>query len=239
MEKVIYCLTNRSEADPEVWSKRLSEDLSPALNLAGAHAVYVNVPDDAVARAAALRIVTSQAPPDAVISVWVDSAVDQLRQPFDELVAAQASSVSAYLVTESVPIPNTRFPDEPGERTEGFAQLAFIRKATSLSGNEFLDVWLNSHTQIAIDTQDTFLYVQNVVTRVLTPGATPWDAIVEEGFPSDAMDDPNAFFDAIGDDDRLSRHQQEMFASVQRFIDLSAIDVIPTSRYPMSSLAQY
>jgi hypothetical protein len=94
-----------------------------------------------------------------------------------------------------------------------------------------MDIWLNSHTQIAIDTQDTFLYVQNVVTRVLTDGATPWDAIVEEGFPAAAMTDPQVFFDAVGDDERLAKHQQEMLESVQRFLDLAAIEVIPTSRY--------
>lgn len=51
---------------------------------------------------------------------------------------------------------------------------------------------------------------------------------------AEATTDPIVFFDAVDDDDRLARHQQQMFESVQRFIDLSALDVIPTSRYPMS-----
>ena len=48
-----------------------------------------------------------------------------------------------------------------------------------------------------------------------------------------AMTDPNVFFDAVGDDELLARRQQEMFESVQRFIDMETIEVIPTSRYVM------
>ena len=83
---------------------------------------------------------------------------------------------------------------------------------------------------VALDLQDTFSYVQNVVTRRLTDGAEPWDAIVEECFPPEAMTDPHAFFDTA-DDELLARRQQDMFASVERFIDLGKIDVVPTSRY--------
>ncbi|MEZ5139154.1 MAG: EthD domain-containing protein [Acidimicrobiales bacterium] len=82
-----------------------------------------------------------------------------------------------------------------------------------------------------MDTQDTASYVQNVVARALTPGAEPWDAIVEECFPDAAMTDPAAFYDAVGDPERQAANARTMFESVQRFIDLSAIDVIPTSRY--------
>jgi hypothetical protein len=35
--------------------------------------------------------------------------------------------------------------------------------------------------------------------------------------------------DAVGDDDRLARHQREIFESVQRLVDLSMIDTVPTS----------
>jgi hypothetical protein len=70
-----------------------------------------------------------------------------------------------------------------------------------------------------------------VIVRTLIPGTTTWHAIVEECFPAAAMSDPHVFFDAVGDDEKLTRHQVAMFESVQRFIDLSIIDVVPTSRY--------
>ena len=41
------------------------------------------------------------------------------------------------------------------------------------------------------------------------------------------MTHPLRVLRAVGDDERLARNQQEMFESVQRFVDLSRIDVIP------------
>jgi hypothetical protein len=230
MEKVLYVLSRGSE-DVEALSARLRGPVAERLLERGAVGVQLNVADEAVAPAARLRIVTSSHPADAVVSVWIDSAVDHLRRPFDDVVAGAATQWAAYLVTESVPLRNTRFPPEPGQRTEGLAQVAFLQRPASLSQAEWLDVWLNGHTQVAVDTQDTFGYVQNVVTRVLTPGAPPWAGIVEELFPAAAMTDRHVFYDAVGDDERLRRHQASMIASTQRFLDFTAIDVIPTSQH--------
>jgi hypothetical protein len=237
MEKVLYVIASGATPDGAAdLRERLLGPVTGALLEAGAHGVQDNVADDAVAPAAGLRIVTSSQPADAVVSVWVDSAVDHLRRPFDDAVAGAARAWCAYLVTESVPLPNTRNPAEPGRRTDGFAQVAFLQRPATLAPHEWLDRWLNGHTPVAIETQDTFGYGQNVVTRALTDGAPPWAAVVEELFPAEAMTDPHAFFDAIGDDERLRRHQTAMFESTQRFLDFGAIDVIPTSQHVMRSV---
>lgn len=231
MEKVVYALSGPFEHDTAALSERLRGEVTAGLVAAGAHGVQVNVADGAVDAAASLRIASSAAPAVAVVSVWIDSAVESLRRPFDEVIKAVGGTAAAYLVTESVPLTDASATSAPGERTDGFAQIAFFRRPAQQGIEEWLDLWLNHHTPIAIETQHTFLYVQNVVTRSLTPGAPEWHAIVEECFPAAAMTDPHVFFDAVGDDARLERHQQVMFDSVQRFIDLSSIDVVPTSRY--------
>ena len=233
VEKVLYVLSYPGGAAPGGLARRLCGELAERLVAFGAHGVQVNVADHDVARAAGLRIAMSPAPAHAVVQVWVDSATDHLRAPFDGAVAAASSgaTVSAVLVTESVPLVNTRHPVAPGERTPGMAQLAFLRRPDGLAVDEWLRIWLGTHTQVALDLQDTFAYVQNVVTRELIAGPTAWHAIVEECFPDAAMDDPHVFFDAVGDDERLDRHRRQMFESVQRFVDLSVIDVVPTSRY--------
>ena len=233
MEKVLYLVSADGAGGADELGARLRGPVADRLRELGAHGVQVNVADTDVAPAASLRIATSAAPADAAVGVWVDSAVAHLRTPFDTAISlgAEGASVAGYLVTESVPMVNERFPAEPGERTHGLAQLAFLQRPEGQSVEEWLRIWHDSHTQLAFDLQHTFAYVQNVVTRVLTPGATPWHAIVEECFPPAAMTDPHVFFDAVGDDERLARHQTQMFESVQRFIDLSKIEVIPTSRY--------
>lgn len=230
MEKVIYSLTSPAGVSSSDFRVTLLGQVSEDLTARGAHAVQVNVADDDVARADGLRIATSAHPADAVVSVWLDSAVDRFRSGVDRVLDAASATLAAYLVTESVPLDDTRRLADPGGRVDGWSQMAFIRRPNDQDVDAWFDIWLDSHTQIALDTQDTFLYVQNAVVRVLTDGAPPWDAIVEEGFPAAAMDDPHAFFDT-GDDEVLAERQQNMFESVRRFIDLSTIEVIPTSRY--------
>jgi len=231
MEKVIYTISFVDEPGAPQVGDRLRGEVAARLLDLGAHALQFNVADDDVSAADGLRMTTSEAPADAFASIWVDSAADHLRSPYDAAIALAGGRQAAYLVTESVPIRNTQFPAAPGERTPGMAQVVCFRHPKDLPEADFLELWLGSHTQIAIDTQDTFSYVQNVVQRVLTPGAPAWHAIVEECFPAAAMFDPEVFFDAVGDPERLARHGQIMLESVQRFIDFDAIDVIPTSRY--------
>lgn len=233
MEKVVYALVPDG-ASPGELAEHVLGQLAPALLAAGAHHVTANVRDAAVDRAAALRMAAGDAPAEAVVSIWVDSATDHLRRPFDHLVAAAPATFAAYLVTESVPLRDDRVPSAPGERVNGYAQVVFFRRPEGQAADEWRHRWLDLHTPLAIDTQATFSYVQGVVVRPLTPGAPPWDAIVEECFPTEAMDDPEVFFDAVGDPERLARHQREMFESVRGFIDLATIEVLPTSRWDLA-----
>ncbi|MFS8977940.1 EthD domain-containing protein [Cupriavidus necator] len=237
MEKVVYIVWRDSQAGPEEFARRLRTTLADKLLALGARGLQINVADAAVLPAAGLRQVNTRPQMEALVSVWMDSAIDSLRQPFDLAIEAAAGRMAGYLVTESQPIRNTRFPAAPGERTPGFAQLAFLKRPPRLTPQAWLDTWHNHHTQVAIDTQDNFLYVQNVVVRPLTHAAPPYDAIVEECFPDAAMTDPQAFFDAIGDEEKFQRHLQAMMESCQRFIDFDKIDVVPTSQYIVRAAA--
>ena len=60
-----------------------------------------------------------------------------------------------------------------------------------------------------------------------TPPSTPPSVRA----PSEAMDDPAAFFDAVGDPAKLQANLATMMDSCGRFIDFTRIDIIPTSQY--------
>ncbi|MGH8355291.1 MAG: EthD domain-containing protein [Pseudomonas sp.] len=231
MEKIIYIVWRDAQTSPEAFAQRLRGEVAEQLLALGARGLQVNVADQQVEPAAGLRQTNTRPAMDGTVSLWVDSAIQQFRQPFEALLAGAVSRLAGYLVSESVPIRNTRYPAAVGERTHGFAQLAFLTQPPRLSPSAWLEIWHNQHTQVAIDTQDNFLYVQNLVLRPLTHGAPKIDAIVEECFPPAAMTDPQAFFDAVGDEAKFQRNLAAMLESCQRFIDFDKIDVLPTSQY--------
>lgn len=233
MEKVIYLVWRKPDAEPETFEGRLRITAARALLAAGARGLRLNVADAAVAPAVGLRQTYLKPPPDALVQIWVDSAIAALRAPMDAAVAAQASRSAAYLVTESQPLRNALHPPRANERTEGFSQIALLRRPPRLGYEAWLDTWHNFHTPVARETQSHFEYVQNVVVRPLTAEAPPLDAVVEECFPAAAMTDPYVFFDAPGDETKFRRNLERMMDSVHRFIDLATIDVIPTSQYQL------
>jgi hypothetical protein len=74
----------------------------------------------------------------------------------------------------------------------------------------------------------------NLVVLPLTHDAPAYDAFVEECFPAEAMTDPQAFFDAVGDQAIFDANLATMMDSCGRFIDFARIDVIPTSQHDFS-----
>ena len=233
MEKVVYLLWRDPATPVETWSKTV-RDVAARLADMGPRGVQVNVADDAVA-SAIMRMVELDPQMEAAVSVWVDSARHAARRPLDEALAAGdgVARVEAYVVTESEPLPNATHPARAGERTPGFANLAFLRRPPEMPFTEWIDAWHNGHTDVAIETQSTFGYVQNVVTRPLTPGAPAIDVIVEELFPTEALTSLHAFF-AAADDDELARNMSRMTESVARFGADRSLDVVPTSQYVIS-----
>jgi len=238
VEKIIYLLWRDPATPLGTWAAALHGDVGPRLAAAGtgARGVQVNVSDEAVA-SSIMRMVELDPQMEATVSVWVDSARDAARRPVDVILWASpgTSRVEAYVVTESVPLANTSRPAAPGERTPGFANMAFLRRPPEMSPAAWIDAWHNDHTELAIETQGTFGYVQNVVARPLTPGAPAIDAVVEELFPVEALTSLHAFF-AAADDAELAHNMGRMSASIARFGADRCLDVVPTSQYVVSRL---
>lgn len=191
----------------------------------------LNLVDTDVAAAAKRRI--GEAGYQAVVSIWLDQAVvspARLWLQLQPLLAEHSPQLDAYLVEEAVPLPNPQ-QRASGERQPGFTQLALLRCPAAMRYGDWLAHWKHTHTQIAIDTQSTYSYVQNRVLAVLSEGSPLLDAIVEESFPAAAMANDQAFYDAQGDEARFQRHVQAMMDSCSAFIDFERLEVIPSSEY--------
>ncbi|MGQ4615231.1 EthD domain-containing protein [Nocardia sp. R7R-8] len=202
----------------------LAADFAP--RLAGAAAVQANISDAAV-ETAMLRITTFDTPVQAVISIWWTDG--PCVEDAERVLSAVAERVEGWHVEEATPIP----PPVTAalERAPGLSNVAFLRKPDDLSHAEWLDRWRNHHTAVAIDTQATFGYVQNLVTGPATAGAPDIAGIVEELFPIEALTDPHAFYGSGGDGAELARRIDRLMGSVATFGGDRNLDVVPTSRY--------
>ena len=237
MEKVIVLLRD-AERD-EAWCSQLRGAVADKILALGVRGLTVNVRDDAV-RASLMTLTTLDPPVVAVVGVWVQQSYGEQAGTAIALLSEQCASAAAYLVTESVPLAppqiesgsptGSRAASRTAPRTRGLANIALLRRPDGLTHEAWLALWQLDHTQVAIDTQNTFGYTQNVVWRTLTPDPPRIDGIVEELFPAEATTDLHAFFGAADDlelDDRMSR----MIASTSAFGANTNIDTVPTSRY--------
>ena len=237
MEKLIYPLWRAPDVSADGFRDNLLQQLSPQLQaMPGIRGIRLCVADSAVA-AAAGRIMANNPPlPDAVLSLWVDDS--GAATTWEGLIDNQVSHRSAYQVVESEPLPNQAVhPSQAGERLYGMCHVVFFRKPEAMARDHWLEIWQGSHTAVAIETQSTFGYRQNVVVRTLDAHSEYFDAIVEENFPPGAMTSDHDFYDSAGDEELLQQRMTAMMESCVRFIDFESIDVIPMSEYLLKPLA--
>ena len=197
-------------------------DLRSRLAAVGVRRFQLNVDDEPVA--AAMRFGPG-APITAFVTLWTtgDPAAATA------ILAELEPEVHAWRVSERRPIEPPSAID--GVRAAALANIAVLRRPEGMSRADYLQIWLESHTQIAIDTQNTFGYVQNAVEEALTPESPEISAIVEELFPMAALTDMHEFYGSGGDGDELNRRITTLMASVARFGADQGLDLVPTSRY--------
>lgn len=229
MEKVVIVARTRGFDDS--WCARMRGPVAERLLDLDLPGVAVNIRDEPV-RDAMMTLTTLDPPAAAVISLWTQQHYGQQIRAAIALIEAESEAAAAYLVTESTPMP----PPDPGggARTPGLANVALLRRPAELDHPTWLHRWHVDHTPVAIATQATFGYTQNVVVGALTAGAPVVDGIVEELFPAAAVSDPYAFYGAADDAD-LADRVGRLLASVTAFGAHRDIDTVPTSRYAFRS----
>lgn len=259
MEKVIAALWAPPGESREEYGARLLETLPQALVSAGASRVRLNIRDATVAPGEAL-VQQWQAPQQAAIAqFWIPSANARFRGEVDAALTAHSAWFAAWLVCESEIIPNTAHPysaniapekrseaefseakHRAGEanatRTWGWSQASFISFRPDIAHEAAIAHWHSHHTRVAIETQANFEYVQNLIVRPLTEGAPAYSAFVEECFPINALNEPEAFFDAVGNPEKFKANLDAMMDSCHAFLDFTRNDIIPSSQFDFAHL---
>lgn len=215
--KLIYATWDAAAPD-----RLRDEGLRARLAEAGATAVQLNL-DDADVRPA-MRLQTGAQPITALVSVWAESA-----EP-TRVLGEWVDTLGGWEVEERRPLEPPALAD--GVRADALANVAVLRRPDELTREDWLHRWLVEHTPVALATQATSGYVQNVVVRPLTDDPPRQvDAVVEELFPSAGMTDVHAFYGSGGDEAELHDRLTRLMASVQRIGFDRDIDLVPSSRY--------
>jgi len=208
-----------AELPDRLRDQRLHERLAAA----GVRRLQLNLDDADVAPA--MRIATGADQIAAIVSAWADSDAE-----VTAALTEATDGLAGWEVDERRPIPPPETPQ--GVRLDGLANVAVLQRPDDLDRAEWLHRWLVDHTPIAIATQATFGYVQNVVTRQVTEQVPRRvDALVEELFPSAGMSDMHAFYGSGGDDAELRDRLDRLMTSVARIGFDHDIDLVPGSRY--------
>lgn len=195
------------------------------IEAAGGVRLQVNIADEHVERA--MRISTFEPGIDGFVSVWAASINEA-----PDLVAALhdvADRVVGWEVEERRPIESPEKWD--GSRLDGLSNIAVLRRPAELTHEEWLHRWRVDHTPIAIATQATFGYTQNLVVSRVSDDTPEVSGIVEELFPTAGIDDMHAFYGSDGDDAELASRLDRLMESVSRIGADRALDLVPTSRY--------
>ena len=233
MEKLIYALWRAESESPDDFNARILQDVPSRLD-ALARGLRINIQDNSVAEGTSPRLIATDPQMETVVQLWVHSASQATCEAVESAFAPYVSRSEGWLVCESTPKANETY--APGTPTEGFSQLAFLQRPSTLDHETWRSNWQDLHTEVAIKTQSTFEYVQNLVVRPVTRAAGPYAAIVEECFPIEALTDASVYFNAADNQAALVLHTQQMMESCARFMDMSGCDCIPTRQYEIKQI---
>lgn len=229
MEKLVYVVWAPPETSERALRERMLGPVAEEMRALGTPRLAMNLADEDVAYARAQRLTRLDPPPAGTVSFWLDAADD--RGPYEEVLGRAGLRAAGYLVCESVPLRNTAHPAPAGQRTPGTNMVALLERPERIAWEDWIAHWHGHHKRVALETQCTFQYIRNVVVRPLTEGAPPWEGIVEESFPAEAVTDPMRWYQADGDPAKLKENLGRMIESVKAFLDMDRVESHPMSEY--------
>lgn len=228
MEKIVYLVWRRDGDSIESFRDRLVGPVGHRLLEHGALALTANVSDlrEQLGNRTA-NFLGEGNTISASVSLWLDS-LDQ-RAPLEQALRTISARLDGYLVTESMPLrcPDRNWPD--GTRSPGVTLWTAFPKPERVSDEVFYARWHGSHTPLSFEIHPLWEYTRNAVARVLTAGAPPYRAIVEERFRTlDELVDPMKFFGS-------AENIQRVLTDVATFADLDTMNTAPMSEWILKS----
>lgn len=236
MAKLIYALPLPAGSDRAGFVTALA-GLGRALAALRPAGLRLNLQDagvdhgDAVDHHPALGRASPFGPIEAVVQLWLEDASPPARAPFDAAIAEVAPVRHGYVVEERLLVHNLRQSAKPGERNDGFSQIAILQIPETLSYEDWLQRWQDRHTWVALSIHPHLEYIQNRVAEAITPDAPPFAGIGEEQFPIEGLHDERPLFKGGSDDATFKALYHVMYEDAARFIDFARLDMLVTSQF--------
>ncbi len=236
MKKLVYILWEGRPMKPAERRELLLGRSAPALLERGARYLQVNVADDRVDVASpAPRLPGSDQPFVAQVNVWTEDGADH--RVFEDVLRAAGFEPSCYLVDESLytdygeneHASPRNWPD--GQRSPGVLAVTLLERPTRIPKEEWMRRWFGRQSPLSEWMQPRARYVRNLVVKPLTPGAIPYEGIVEEAWPSaEHVRNPFLFYGAKNHIE-LAKNVGRMMRSVSAFLPIWKIPNVMTSEY--------
>lgn len=174
-------------------------------------------------------------PVSALVSVWVEDM--GARRNIEDMLRYSGFQIFGYLVEESIYTEyggnrhagKRDWPD--GRRSPGVTAVTLMMRPRRLSREEWIKRWHGTMSPVSEEIQPRTRYVRNLVIEALTPGAPPFEGIVEEAWPSKKhVSNPFLFYGATSLW-QLARNMCRIMKAVTSFLDLSRIRTTMMSEY--------
>jgi hypothetical protein len=240
VEKLIYLVWLPDGTTRSAVREVMLGEVAPALLAAGPRALTMDLDDEDADVASPVPGPDGEAPVRAVVSLWVDAY--DWRAPFESVLNAVAERLAGYQVVESLygDYGSSRW-SEPrwwpdGERSPGLLTVALFNRPPDMAFEDWITFWHTKQSPMSEAVQPRCRYVRNAVFRPVTADAPPYQAIVEEAWPSAAhVTDPMLFFCADGDPEKMKANMATMIQHVEQFIDLGSMRSLTMSEWILRS----
>ena len=239
MIKLIYLLWPEQPMEPAARRTTLLEECAPKLLESGARYLLMNIDDDHVTAPSPTPTTKRNNPFAAEVSLWVDDM--RAQGALESILRDGGFELAGYRVREHIYTDyggnehgaRRTWPD--GERSPYVISVTPLERRKSIPKDKWMHHWFNRQGPMSEKMQPRARYVRNVVDEVLTPGAVPYEGIVEESWPSAAhMTDPYVFYGAKNRFE-LIKNMAIMGQSVAAFLPIWRIVSVTMSEYYVRS----
>jgi hypothetical protein len=216
MEKNLYLIQKNSYHDLDSFCSSIRNTLLPKITEKKPQKLKLTITESRPPRVTLLPL---KRQPLAMISITGENS--QYKNIVETYAQNHGCELTGYKVEESPYVTNEQY-WKTGEVSPGLVLLTVFNKKKDLTREQFMKIWFEEHSPMAITIHPFYNYIRNVVEENLFAGTHRFDSIVEEHFIPDSMLlNTVKMFGGIG---KFLPNMIKVYNHVKTFIDMKSIE---------------